>query len=121
MRYEVCRLKDGTRILIQSDARAVVIEGELTEANAEEFEQRMNELIREPGQKITLDLYGLDIDDGVALATFINLLRRLHARNARLVLKGAPQMLGHNLYRVGLLDSDALTLIDMRLDEPSGI
>ena len=116
MQYEVCILKDGTRILSQ-DARAVIIEGELTEANAEEFERRMNELIQKPQREITIDLYGLDIDDGVALATFINWLR---ACKARLILKGAPQMLGHNLYRVGLLDS-SITLIDMRLDEPSGI
>lgn len=103
------------------DAQAIVIEGELTEANAEEFERQMNELVREPGQKITLDLYGLDIEDGIALATVINSLRRLCARKARLTLKGAPQMLGHNLYRVGLLDDNAIKLVDMRLDEPSGI
>ena len=118
MRQEVYRLRDGTRIRLSQDARAVIIEGELTEANAEEFERRMNELIQKPQREITLDLYGLDIEDGVALATFINWLR---ACDARLILKGAPQMLGHNLYRVGLLDSCAIALIDMRLDEPSGI
>ncbi|HST21142.1 MAG TPA: STAS domain-containing protein [Blastocatellia bacterium] len=109
------------RVIKRGASEAVTVEGELTEANAEEFERQMNELVREPGEKITLDLYGLDIEDGIALATFINSLRGLLALNARLVLKGAPQMLGHNLYRVGLLDSDAITLIDMRLDEPSGI
>ena len=109
------------RVIERMAGEAVIIEGELTEANAEEFERQMNELVREPGQKITLDLYGLDIDDGVALATFINLLRRLRRQTSRLILKGAPQMLGHNLYRVGMLDDDAITLIDMRLDEPSGI
>ena len=98
----------------------VIIEGELTEANAEEFERRMNELIQKPQREITLDLYGLDIDDGIALVTVINSLRRLRDQTARIVLKGAPQMLGHNLYRVGMLDDDAITLIDMRLDEPSG-
>lgn len=100
---------------------AVLIEGELTEANVGEFERRMNELGQEPLREITLDLYGLDIDDGIALVTVINSLRRLRAHAARVVLKGAPQMLGHNLYRVGLLDDGAIELIDMRLDEPSGI
>ena len=109
------------RVIERMAGEAVIIEGELTEANAEEFERRMNELVREPQGEITLDLYGLDIDDGVALATFINLLRSLRARASRLVLKGAPQMLGHNLYRVGMLEPDAITLIDMRRDEPSGI
>ena len=109
------------RVIERMAGEAVTVEGELTEANAEEFERRMNEIFQKSQREITIDLYGLDIDDGVALATFINSLRRLRARNTRLILKGAPQMLGHNLYRVGLLDDDAITLIDMRLDEPSGI
>ena len=109
------------RVIERMAGEAVTVEGELTEANAEEFERRMNELIQQPQREITIDLYGLDIDDGVALATFINLLRRLRRQTSRLILKGAPQMLGHNLYRVGMLDDDAVTLIDMRLDEPSGI
>jgi len=109
------------RVIERMAGEAVTVEGELTEANAEEFERRMNELIQQPQREITIDLYGLDIDDGVALATFINLLRRLRRQASRLILKGAPQMLGHNLYRVGMLDDDAITLIDMRLDEPSGI
>jgi anti-anti-sigma factor len=113
--------KSDLQVIEQIAGGAVTVEGELTEANAEEFERRMNELIQKPRREITIDLYGLDIDDGVALAAFINSLRRLCAHNARLVLKGAPQMLGHNLYRVGMLDSDRIALIDMRLDEPSGI
>jgi anti-anti-sigma regulatory factor len=103
------------------NTEAVIIEGELTEANAGEFERRMNELAQETRREITLDLYGLDIDDGIALVTVINSLRRLRAHDARITLKGAPQMLCHNLYRVGLLDDGAIELIDMRLDEPSGI
>jgi anti-anti-sigma regulatory factor len=103
------------------ETEAVVIEGELTEANAGGFERRMDALSREARRAITLDLYGLDIDDGIALATVISSLRRLRARAARLTLKGAPQMLCHNLYRVGLLDDGAIELVDMRLDEPSGI
>ena len=109
------------RVIERMAGEAIIIEGELTEANAEEFERRLGELIQKPQREITLDLYGLDIEDGVALATFINSLRRLRARASRLVLKGAPQVLGHNLYRVGLLEQDAITLIDMRMDEPSGI
>ncbi|MGA9768525.1 MAG: STAS domain-containing protein [Blastocatellia bacterium] len=110
--------KSDIQVTEQIAGAVMMIEGELTEANAEEFARRMNELVQKPQCEITLDLYGLDIEDGVALATFINWLR---ARVARIVLKGAPQMLGHNLYRVGLLDSDHIVLIDMRLDEPSGI
>lgn len=113
--------KPGLQVTEQTEGEAVIIEGELTEANAEEFERQVFDLLQRTGQKITLDLYGLDIEDGIALATVINSLRRLRAHKARLTLKGAPQMLGHNLYRVGLLDGDGITLVDMRLDEPSGI
>ena len=109
------------RVTERPSGEAVTVEGELTEANAGEFERRMNELVRKPRREITLDLHGLDIEDGVALATFINSLRALRAGGARIVIKGAPQMLGHNLYRVGLLDDRAVTLVDMRRDEPSGI
>jgi anti-anti-sigma regulatory factor len=110
--------KPDFEVIEQIAGAVIIIEGELTEANAEEFERRMNEIVQKPQREITLDLYGLDLDDGIALATFINWLR---ARVARITLKGAPQMLGHNLYRVGLLDNDSIVLIDMRLDEPSGI
>ena len=71
---------------------------------------------------VILDLHGLDIEDGVALATCINSLRELRARTSGLVLRGAPQMLGHNLYRTGMLEGPrAVELIEMRLDEPSGV
>ena len=109
------------QVVGQMACEIVVIEGELTEANAAEFERRVNEFFGEARREITLDLYGLDIDDGIALVTVINSLRRLRDQAARIVLKGAPQMLGHNLYRVGLLDDHRIVLIDMRLDEPSGI
>lgn len=98
----------------------IVIEGELTEANRDELEKAVNALTRDARREIRLDLYGLDIEDGLALAAAINLLRRLRARAERIVLEGAPQMLCHNLYRVGLLDERRIELIDMRADEPAG-
>ncbi|HKP85362.1 MAG TPA: STAS domain-containing protein [Blastocatellia bacterium] len=112
--------KPDLRVIERRPGGGIVIEGELTESNAEEFERQIKALTSEARREITIDLYGLDIDDGVALATAINSLRLLRARAARIVLEGAPQMLGHNLYRVGLLGDDRIELIDMRKDEPGG-
>ena len=101
------------------------IEGELTEANAPEFERRLQafgaKAMRRGSTERILEISRLDIEDGVALVTTINALRALRARSRRLVLRGAPQMLGHNLYRTGMLDgSAAIELVDMRLDEANG-
>jgi len=104
-----------------ADSQVVMIAGDLSEANAVEFERQINALSIEINSSITLNLHGLDIDDGVALATVVNAFRRLRARTSRLILIGAPQMLGHNLYRVGLLGADhGIELVDMRQDEPAG-
>lgn len=109
------------QVMQHAECQTVIIAGDLSEANAMEFAQRINALSLEPNSAITLNLHGLDIDDGVALATVVNVIRRLCARTSRLVLIGAPQMLGHNLYRVGLLgDGQAIELVDMRQDEPAG-
>jgi anti-anti-sigma regulatory factor len=114
--------KSELRIIERSASGAVIIEGDLSCENSAEFERRMRELNTASGRAMILDLSGLDIDDGVALATAINIVRELRNRSAKIVLRGAPQMLGHNLYRVGLLDEGgALELIDMRFDEPGGV
>ena len=105
----------------QSEGGPVIVEGDLNHHNAAEFERRMRALSAGSSRTIRLDLSGLDIDDGVALVTAINSLRELRNRSAKLILTGAPQMLCHNLYRVGLLgETGAVELIDMRLDEPTG-
>ena len=101
------------------------IEGELTEANAPEFERRLQafgaKAMRGTSTERILDISRLDIEDGVALVTVLNALRLLRARSSALILRGAPQILGHNLYRTGMLDgSAAVELVDMRLDEANG-
>ena len=100
---------------------AILVEGDLREQNARDFESRIRTLVVEPGDLVILDLSGLDIEDGIALATCINSLRDLRARVSGIVLRGAPQMLGHNLYRTGMLEgASAIELVDMRQDESSG-
>jgi anti-anti-sigma regulatory factor len=96
---------------------SALIEGELNSENAAEFESFLRS-IEADSETIRLDLATLDIEDGVALATTINALRELRARFSRVIVLRAPQLLGHNLYRLGLLES--IELVDMREDEPSG-
>jgi anti-anti-sigma regulatory factor len=103
------------------EAGAIAIEGELTHVNAEAFEKALTTLDVEANGRLVLDMFGFDIDDGVGVATAINALRDLLKRVGRLQLTGAPQILCHNLYRVGLLDANTtIELIDMRQDEPYG-
>ena len=107
---------------IKADQNSILVEGDLREQNASDFESRVRTLVVDPGGSLILDLRGLDIEDGIALATCINSLRELRARVNVLVLRGAPQMLGHNLYRTGMLEGPgAVEMVDMRLDEPSGV
>lgn len=99
----------------------MVIEGELNFANAEAFEKALAALEVEANGKLVLDMFGFDVDDGVGVATAINALRDLLKRVGRLQLTSAPQILCHNLYRVGLLDANTtIELVDMRQDEPYG-
>jgi anti-anti-sigma regulatory factor len=98
----------------------VAFEGDMTAANADEFARHLQALEADARGVIRLDLRGLDVDDGVAIAITVNALRHLLSRVAKLILIAAPQMLCHNLYRIGLLDGDRIELEDMREDEPSG-
>jgi anti-anti-sigma regulatory factor len=108
-------------IIEQIADETVRIEGELNSEGLDEFETRLRSVQVEPGRAITLDLMGLDIEDSFAVACAINVLRDLCARAGGLVVRGAPQMLGHNLYRVGMLDGPCrVRLVDMRQDEPAG-
>jgi anti-anti-sigma regulatory factor len=109
------------RLTVRDAGKSASLEGDLSEANAPEFEAQLSSLEVDARATFTLDLSGLDIGDGVAAATAVSCLRRLRDRARHLALSGAPQILGHNLYRVGLLEgAGAIELIDMRLDEPSG-
>jgi len=101
-------------------ANQALIEGDLTASNADEFAGCLLALNPDARGEIRLDLHALDIDDGAAIAVAVNALRQLCARTSKLILIGAPQMLCHNLYRIGLLGGSHLELVDMRQDEPAG-
>jgi hypothetical protein len=96
-------------------------EGDLSEHTAPGFERLMIEINSEPRGVVMLDFSALDIEDGVSLAVAINSLRLICSRSSKLLIRGAPQMLGHNLYRTGMLGAcGQIELVEMRLDEPAG-
>ena len=111
----------GPQLIARAAGDTIIIEGELCEATASELDALVGTFASQARGAISLDLSRLDIDDGAGLVAAIDFLRRLHSRSSKLVLTGAPQMLCHNLYRVGLLGGgDPIELIDMRQDEPAG-
>lgn len=103
-------------LVVQRPGNAI-LEGDLTANNADEFARGLLQLTPDARGEITLDLRGLDIDDGAAIAVAVQAIRQLGSRTSKLILIGAPQMLGHNLYRIGLLTGGAVELVDMRRDE----
>jgi hypothetical protein len=110
-RLQVTRRQDGV----------IVVEGALNQRNAEAFQSALESLNLEPNGEIVLAMFGFDVDDGIGVVTAINALRDLLKRASKLKLIGAPQILCHNLYRVGMLElGHAVELIDMREDEPYG-
>lgn len=112
---------NSSEVRFTEEDHEIVVVGDLNELNASAFAANARGLAIKASTPFTLNLSGLDIDDGVALAICVNVLRELRYRASRVVLRGAPQMLGHNLYRVGMLEGPAkIELIDMRLDEPTG-
>ena len=106
---------------LERDTRgSIKIAGELNSLNADAFAADVQRLTEHEDGPLTLDFSNLDCDDGIALATCVSVLRDLRGRRSRLLLRGASQMLAHNLYRVGALEgSRAIELVDTRLDEPS--
>jgi hypothetical protein len=108
------------KIRQQSDG-VIVVEGELNQRNVEAFQSALDGLTLMSGGEIVFVMFGFDVDDGIAVVTAINAFRELLKRVSRLKLIGAPQLLCHNIYRVGMLETgDAVELIDMREDEPYG-
>jgi anti-anti-sigma regulatory factor len=112
--------KNGAIRRIDLPPDQLAFEGDLTAENAGEFARHLQSLGVNASSVIRLDLRGLDIDDGVAIAVAVGALRQLSSRAAKLILIAAPQMLCHNLYRVGLLSGDRIELVEMREDEPTG-
>lgn len=97
---------------------ALIISGDLDASGITQFEADIAALPLLP-DPLRLDLSGFDISDSLAAVAAVDAMRRL-ARGRRLVLQGAPQLLAHNLYRVGDLEGGSVVLEATRQDEAYG-
>ena len=68
--------------------------------------------------RIDIELADVDTGDAHAMATFTALVQATLRGGSHIVLRHPPQVLAHNLYRIGLLDSPRMTLVDVRDEEP---
>ncbi len=69
---------------------------------------------------IDIELGAFDIADGLAAVAMVNLIRRIAATRP-VTLCNAPQLLGHNLYRVGALAAGGMIALQaLRDEEPYG-
>lgn len=65
---------------------------------------------------IDIDLEDLELDDGSAVVEAVNAVRDL-LLHAPVVLRRAPQMLAHTLYKAGMLQEGRLELVLPREEE----
>lgn len=98
-----------------SDGR-LVLSGELTRDNGDALLQ----WLQGAPPVECMELSELEIADGVAATQAVNAVRLLSTRVPLLSVVGAPQVLGHNLYRTGQLAKGNIELLAMREDEPYG-
>lgn len=94
------------------------LSGELTVADIAAFQAEIDALGALP-DTLMLELAAFDIGDGISTVAAVAAVRRL-AQGRRLILRNSPQVLAHNLYRIGALEDGNLLLVDMREDEPYG-
>lgn len=96
----------------------IFFEGTLTAENMNGMDELQNKF---PDYKeIIFELEGLDIEDGPAMKKFTSFIRNLLDNGTRLTIFFAPQLLAHNLYRIGCLHHQNLELRHTRMNEPYG-
>lgn len=114
------RRDDGSScVTITADGRCVRLSGTLSHDTAGTLRKKLDRW--RPAGAVELDLTELEITDASGVLASVDAIRALAAARERIVIRGAPLLLGHNLYRAGLLERDSgLELVAMREDEPYG-
>jgi len=95
----------------------LIVEGNSIHDTADSLTEGILSRIPPSETEPTLDLYGLDIDTGVATAAWHAAIRRIRDDRGRVLLVDAPQMLAHSLYKVGDLRDGRIQLESPRTDE----
>jgi hypothetical protein len=109
------------QLLIRRDRSAshISVGGNVDARSAEAFGSALRHDVRvlsDGEERIQLDLIELELDDGSAVAETVNAIRDL-LLTAPVVVRNAPQMLAHTLYKSGMLRDGRLELEDPRGDE----
>lgn len=92
------------------------VAGELNRANADGFGAALG---APDGRPLIVDLFELDLDDAVAVASAVEALRALAAQGP-VTVRHAPHWLAHSLYRINALGDRAILLETPREEEPYG-
>ena len=103
----------------QSQGSQLFLSGELTAAGLPELAAAMAAV---PAGELVLELGEMDFDDadGSAMAGLTRLLRQRLASGEGLLLREPPQLVVHNLYRIGWHPHPLLRVEAMRQDEAYG-
>lgn len=67
--------------------------------------------------RLVIDMAELDLERGADAVLLVDRIKHFLELGGQLEIHRAPQLLAHNLYRVGLLTHIYLTLIQTRMDE----
>jgi hypothetical protein len=94
---------------IEIDDGVLTVEGEVGEKEVAVFCRRLEDHLVGVS---TVDMLDLEILDGLAMAMVVGSVRRC----LPLRIRYAPQMLAHTLYKIGLLGSEGLELLEPRYD-----
>lgn len=100
------------------EARCLTLMGELRGAEPDWLSRAMAEV---GPAAVVVELQEVDVADGTGALLGVDLVRRLLTHCGRVELRHAPQLLAHNLYRVGLLEGPGVVaLVEPREEEPYG-
>jgi hypothetical protein len=106
-------------LLIRSTEARITIGGSVDAHSAAGFAEALRSdvgVLVGSAERIELDLDDLELCDATAVAEALNALRWLAGR-VRLVVRRAPQMLAHALYKAGLLRDGRIVLEAVRDEE----
>ena len=102
-----------------SGPSVIILEGILACTTAASLEGLVAHLLQKAPGPAALDLTDLDIEDTDGMLALVDFLRARQQAGIALTLIGAPQALGHNLYRMRIMEGpNPIRLVDMRHDEP---
>lgn len=105
---------------IEWDGERLVVEGNVPSGSGPAFCDALTQAARGvivAWGSLELDLFDLELTDGVVVAEVVTAIRSIMEWHSEVVLHGAPQMLAHTLYKVGMLEDGSLTLENPREDE----